>query len=73
MIWTKKYKIYDTNHWKREIRTNARRRKQKQHPETELLLFENYSLSSSTSSSKNNRRILKKCTKNKCICLKEII
>ena len=31
----------------------------KQHPEAELLLFENYSLSSSTLSSKNNRDILK--------------
>ena len=36
----------------------------KQHPWTELLLFENYLLSSSTLSSKNKRRHSKKCTKN---------
>ena len=34
-----------------------------QHPETERLLSENYSLSSCTLSSKNNRRDSKKCTK----------
>ena len=33
--------------------------KVKQYPEAKLLLFENYSLSSSTFSSKNNRSILK--------------
>ena len=37
--------------------------KAKQHPEDELLLFKNYSLSSSTLSSKNKRRYSKKCTK----------
>ena len=37
--------------------------KTKQHPEAELSLFENYSLFSSTLSSKNNRRHTKKCTK----------
>ena len=37
--------------------------KAKQHPEAELLLFENYSLSSSTLSSKYNRGYSKKCTK----------
>ena len=42
----------------------------KQHPEAEPLLFENYSLSSSTSPSKNNRRYFKKCAKNKYVCLK---
>ena len=36
--------------------------KAKQHSEAELLQFENYSLSSSTLSSKNNRRYSKKCT-----------
>ena len=40
----------------------------KQQPETELLLFENYSLSSSMLSSKTNMRYSKKCTRNKCIC-----
>ena len=34
--------------------------KAKQHPETELLLFENYSLLSSKLSSKNSRRHSKK-------------
>ena len=44
--------------------------KAKQHPETELLLFENKSHSSSKLSSKNNS---KKCKKNKCICFNEVI
>ena len=43
--------------------------KAKQHPEAELLLFENYSLSSSTLSSKNKRIYSKKRTKNKGVCL----
>ena len=50
--------------------------KAKQHPETELLLFENYSLFSSTLSSKNNRiigDILNKVQKNKKVCLNEVI
>ena len=44
------------------FRSNARLKlvenqaKAKEHPEGELLLFENYSVSSSTLSSKNNRR-----------------
>ena len=37
--------------------------KAKQHPEAELLLFENYSLLSSKLSSKNSRRYSKKYTK----------
>ena len=44
----------------------------KQHPETELLFFENYSLSSYMLPSKNNRRYSKKCAKNKCVCFNEI-
>ena len=40
----------------------------KQHPEAEPLLFENYLLSSSTLSSKNNRAYSKKCAK-KQVCL----
>ena len=47
--------------------------KAKQHPETELLLTENYLLSSSTLSSKNNGRFSKKRTKRKYVCLNEII
>ena len=47
--------------------------KAQQIPEAELLLFENYSLSSSTLSPTNNRRYSKKCIKNKHACLNEII
>ena len=28
-IWTEKYKIYDSNNWKKEIRTNRRRGKER--------------------------------------------
>ena len=47
----------------------------KQHPETELFLFENYSLSSSTLSSKiiEHILILKNKQKNKRICIHEIM
>ena len=38
-----------------------------------LSQFENYSLSSSISSSQNNRRYLKNCTKGRCICFNEAI
>ena len=37
--------------------------KAKQHPEAELLLLRNYSLSSSTLSSKNNKRYSETCKK----------
>ena len=43
-----------------------------QNAEAELLLFENYLLSSSKLSSKNNRRYSKECTKNKYVCLNEV-
>ena len=43
------------------------------HPEAELLLFENYSLSSFMLSSKTNMRYSKKRAKNKCVCFNEII
>ena len=39
--------------------------KTKQKPEAELWLFQNHSLSSSTLSSKNNKRYSKKCRKEK--------
>ena len=42
------------------------------HDEAELLLFENYSLSLWTFSSKNNRRYSEKCAKNKFICFIKI-
>ena len=45
----------------------------KQHPEAELLLFENYSHSPSTLSSKTNMLHSKKGAKSKCVCFNEII
>ena len=47
--------------------------KPKQHPEAELLLIENFSLFLSTLSSKYNTRYSRKCTKNKYVCLNEVI
>ena len=47
--------------------------KAKHHPEAEPLLFENYSLSPFTLSSKNYRRYSKRCTKNKYVYLNEAI
>ena len=44
----------------------------KHHSEAELLLFENYSHSSSTLSSKNNRTCSKNKKKNKCVCIHKI-
>ena len=46
----------------------------KQHPEAKLLLFEKYSLSSSTLSSKRIDHIVKKqAKKNKCVCIHKIL
>ena len=45
----------------------------KQHPEAELLLFENYSYSWSTLSSKIIGHILTNKQKNKCVCIHDII
>ena len=47
--------------------------KAKQHPEAEFLLFENYLISSSTLSSKINRKYYNKCTKSKYVWLNEVI
>ena len=47
--------------------------KVKQHAETELLLLENYVVSSSTLSSKGSRGYSKKCAKNKYVYLNEVI
>ena len=47
--------------------------KTKQHPKAELLLFENYSLSSSTLSSKNNRKYSKKCAKKQVLLFNDVI
>ena len=47
--------------------------KAKQQPQIELMLFENYPLSSSMLSSKTNFRYSKKCAKNKCISFNEVV
>ena len=47
--------------------------KSKENPEAELLLIENFSLFSSTLSSKNNSAYSKKCTNSKDVCLNEVI
>ena len=47
--------------------------KPKEHPEAELLLFQDYSLFLSTLLFKNNRRYSKKYTKKKYVCLNEVI
>ena len=49
------------------------RAKAKQHAEAELLLLENYAVSSSTLSSKDSRRYSKKCAKNMYVYLNEVI
>ena len=67
--------FYISNTFKSNIRLKLAKNqaKAKQHPEAELLLFENYWLSSPTLSSKNNRRYFKNCTKAKCTCFNEVI
>ena len=47
--------------------------KAKQHVEAEFSLLENYVHSSSTLSSKDNKRYSKKCAKNKYVYLNEVI
>ena len=47
--------------------------KVKQDPGAELSLFENYLLSSSPSSSKNDKRYSKNGTKDNCICFNDVI
>ena len=56
-----------SNAWLKLVKIQA---KAKQHSETELLLFENYLLVSSTLSTKNNRKYSKICTKNKYFCFR---
>ena len=53
--------------------TKAKQTKAKPHLAAELLLFENYFLSSSTLSSTNNMRYSKKFTKKKHVCLNDFI
>ena len=55
------------------LRLAKNQAKAKQHPEPELLQFENYSPFSSTLPSQNNTRYSKKCTKNKYICLNKVM
>ena len=55
------------------LKSAKKQAKAKQHPEAELSLFENYSLTSSTLSYKNKGRYSKKCTKNKYLCLNVVI
>ena len=57
----------------RQAEISRKSSKTKQHPEAELLLFENYSLPSSTLSFKNNRRCSKKCRKILCVCFNEVL
>ena len=60
--------------WKKVlIYTFIRKENAKQHPETELLLFKNYSYSLYMLSPKNNRTYSKNKQKNKRVCIHEII
>ena len=45
----------------------------KQHPQTEILLKENFSVSSFMLSSKTKIRYSKKCVKSKCVCFNKIM
>ena len=55
------------------LKLTKNKAKGKKHLEAELLIFENYSLSSSKLSSKNSRKYSKKYTKSKCVCFNEVI
>ena len=52
--------LYKQHFYKQRQAEIGKKSNAKQHPETERLLFENYSQSSSTLSSKNNRTYPKK-------------
>ena len=54
-----------------KLKSSKNQAKAKRHSKAELLLFENYSLSSSTLSSKSNRRYSKRCTKNKYVIIQK--
>ena len=60
MLFLKTSTFINNTNWQKLAKYQA---KSKQHPAAEFLLFENYLLSSSTLSFKNNRRYYKKCTK----------
>ena len=51
----------------------AKKQQNKEHPEAELLLFENYLLSLSKLLSKDSRRYSKTYTKNKCVFLMSLL
>ena len=59
-----------SNAWLKLAKNQA---KAKQHPEVELLIFENYLLSSPRLPSQNNWRYPKKCIKTKFVCFNEVI
>ena len=63
--------LYKQNfYWKKQAEIDQKNQaKAKLHNETELLLFENYLLSSSTLSSKTLGHILKHVQKSKCVYL----
>ena len=62
------YMLFCKQHFRKQHQAEFGKKNQakaKQHSETELLLLENNSLSSSTLLSKNNGKYSKKCAKNK--------
>ena len=72
--WIKLYFYKQHFYNQRQAETGKNQAKNaKQHPEVELLLFENYSLFSFTLSSKSNTKYSNKCTKNNYVCLKEVM
>ena len=68
-LYCKKH-VYISN---TKLKSTKNQAKAKQHPKAKLLLFENYLLSSSALSSRNNVHILKNVQKNKCAYFNEII
>ena len=66
------YILFCKQHFHKQLQAKSQANA-KQHPEDELWLLENYSHSSSTFSSKNNRTYSKNKQKNKCFCIHEII
>ena len=66
-------RFFISNTFIHQLKLAINQAKAKQHPDAELLLFDNHSLFSSTLSFKNNRRYHKKCIKDKYICLNEDI
>ena len=73
--WSLNYPLFCKQHFSKQCQTETGKklRKTKQHLEAEHSLFKNYLLSSSTISSKDNRRYSKKCGKEKCVCRDDVI